>query len=93
MLTSERLSGWIRGTGLVSVAVLAWAVLSPGGYFWAAVLAVGALGTAVATALLAQSRRVPSLARVIASARAEPAVVPGREHLVSLLRDREGRRP
>ena len=74
VLTSERLGRWTRGLGLVALVVLAWSVFAPGGVLWAAVLAAGLLGSAVATALLVRSRRVPSLAQVIASAEAEPAV-------------------
>jgi hypothetical protein len=66
----ERLAYW---TGGIALVVLAWAVLAPGGLLWTAVLALGAIGAATATGLLAHSRRIPTLAQVIASAQAEPA--------------------
>jgi hypothetical protein len=74
VLTLDRFGRWIHRIGLVSLVVLAWAVLAPGGAFWTAVLAAGFVGVAVATTLLVRSRRVPSLAQVIASAETEPAV-------------------
>jgi hypothetical protein len=74
VITSNRLSRWTHRIGLVSLVVLAWAVLAPGGAFWTAVLAAGLVGAAVATTLLVRSRRVPSLAQVITSAETEPAV-------------------
>jgi hypothetical protein len=77
VLTSDRFGRWIRGTGVVALAVLAWAVFVPDGlFFWTAVLAVGLTGSVVATGLLVRSRAVPSLAQVIASAEAEPVAVP-----------------
>ncbi len=78
--TSERVGRWTRGLGLVSLVallVLAWSVFAPGGLFWTAVLAAGLIGSAAATMLLVRSRRVPSLAQVIASAEAEPVVGAG----------------
>ena len=78
VLKSDRFGRWIHRIGLVSLVVLAWAVLAPGGAFWTAVLAAGLVGAAVATALLVRSRQVPSLAQVIASAETEPAVGRGR---------------
>jgi hypothetical protein len=72
--TSDRLVHWTRGVGLVALVVLAWSAFAPGGVFWNAVLAAGLIGTAAATALLVRSRRVPSLAEVIAGAEAEPLV-------------------
>ena len=78
VLKSDRFGRWIHRIGLVSLVVLAWAILAPGGAFWTAVLAAGLVGAAVATALLVRSRQVPSLAQVIASAESEPAVAPRR---------------
>jgi hypothetical protein len=75
-LLSSHFDRWIRGTGIVAVVALAWAVFVPGGLFWTAVLAAGLIGTAVVTAVVVRRRSVPSLAQVIASAEAEPAVVP-----------------
>ena len=74
VLTSDRLGRWTHRIGLVSLVVLAWAILAPGGAFWTAVLAASLVGAAVATALLVRSRQVPSLAQVIAIAETEPAV-------------------
>ena len=79
VLTSGRFSRWTQRVGLVSLVVLAWAVLAPGGAFWTAVLAAGLVGAAVATVLLVRDRKVPSLAQVIASAEREPVVTPGGE--------------
>jgi hypothetical protein len=78
MITSDRFGRWTRGAGIVVLVALAWAVFVPpaGLLFWAAVLAAGLIGSAVATAVLVRSRKVPSLAQVIASAEAEPLVVP-----------------
>ena len=72
--TSDRLGNWTRGIGLVALVVLAWSAWAPAGFFWTAVLAAGVIGAAAATALLVRSRKVPSLADVIASAEAEPVV-------------------
>jgi len=82
VLTSDRLGRWTRGIGIVALVTLAWAVFVPDGSFlWAAVLAAGLIGSAVATAILVRTRSVPSLAQVIASAEAEPIAVPvGRGH-------------
>ena len=75
MMTSETFERWIRGAGLVALVALVWAVVAPEGIFWTAILAVGLMGAAVATSLLVRSRQVPTLAQVIASATAEPALV------------------
>ena len=77
--TADRFERWTRGLGLVALAallVLAWSIFAPGGVFWTAVIAAGIIGSAAATVLLVRSRRVPSLAQVIASAEAEPVVGP-----------------
>jgi hypothetical protein len=75
--TSDRFERWTRGLGLVALVVLAWSVFAPRGVFWTAVLVAGLIGAAAATALLVRSRRVPSLAQVIASTEAEPVVGEG----------------
>ncbi len=76
VLTSDGFGRWIRGTGIVALVALAWAVVPDSHLWWTAVLAAGLVGSMVATALLVRSRRVPSLAQVIASAEAEPLAVP-----------------
>jgi len=76
MITSDIFDRWMRGAGLVALVALVWAVVVPEGIFWTAVLAAGLMGAAGATAVLVRSRQVPTLAQVIASAEAEPAVVP-----------------
>jgi hypothetical protein len=76
--TSERLGRWAHRIGLASLVVLAWAVLAPGGAFWTAVVAAGVIGSAVATVLVVRSRKVPSLAQVVARAVREPAFGRGR---------------
>jgi hypothetical protein len=86
------LSDWTRGAALVGLVVLAWALLVPGGIFWTAALALGVIGAVLATAMLARSRRIPTLAQVISNARAEPAIAPARAHSGEAgLRPREGR--
>jgi len=77
-LTVGHLETWIRGGTLIALMVLAWAVLVPGALFWTAALALGLVGITLATTLLVRSRRVPSLAQVIATAQAEPVLVAGR---------------
>jgi hypothetical protein len=77
MLTSDRFGRWTRGAGIVVLVTLAWAVLVPDSLSWTALAAASLIGSAVATAVLVRSREVPSLAQVIASAEAEPAVLPG----------------
>lgn len=74
--TSDRFGRWTRGLGLLALVALAWSIFVPGGLFWAAVLASGLVGSAVATAFLVRSRQVPSLAQVIATAEREPGAVP-----------------
>jgi len=76
VLTSDRSGRWILGIGLFALAASAWSLFVPGGFFWAAVLGAGLIGSAVATAFLRRSRQVPSLAQVIARAEAEPIVGP-----------------
>ena len=75
MMTSETFERWIRGAGLVALVALVWAVVVPEGVFWTAILAVGLMGAAVATTLLVRSRQAPTVAQMIASATAEPALV------------------
>ncbi len=79
MITSDRFGRRIRGTGIMALMALAWAVLVPDGHlWWTAVLAAGLIGSVVATAVLVRSRSIPTLAQVIASAEAELVVVPAR---------------
>ena len=74
--TSERVSRWAQGVGLVAVTALVWGVFVPGGLFWPAIVAAALIGSVIATALLVRSRSTPTLAEVVASAEAAPAVVP-----------------
>lgn len=76
--TSQHIGLWIRATGIVALVALAWTIIVPDGLFWTAVLAAGLMGAALATAALVRSRRVPSLAQVIASAEREPVPAPAR---------------
>jgi hypothetical protein len=79
VITLDLVDHWTHGTGLVtlvSLVALAWAVFVPGGVLWTAVLVAGLIGAAVATAVLAPSRPILSLARVLASAEAETVVAP-----------------
>jgi hypothetical protein len=92
VLTVGNLESWIRGGTLIALMVLAWAVLVPGALFWTAALALGLVGIALATTLLVRSRRIPTLAQVIATAQAEPVLVAGRGRLTaSAPGPREGR--
>ena len=75
MMTSDTFDRWAKALGLVALVALVWAVVVPDGIFWTAILAAGLMGAAVATTLLVRSRQVPTLAQVIASATAEPALV------------------
>ena len=75
LMTSDTFDHWIRGAGLVALVALVWAVVVPEGVFWTAILAVGLRGAAVATTLLVRSRQAPTVAQMIASATAEPALV------------------
>jgi uncharacterized membrane protein len=80
VLTTDRFDRWTRGLGLVALVALvalAWSLFVPGGVFWTAVVAGGLIGSVVGTAVLVRSRRVPSLAQVIASAEAAPVVGAG----------------
>ena len=72
VMTSKRFGRWTRGLGLACFVALAWSVFVPGGLFWAAVMAAGLIGSALATAILVRSRSTPTLAQVIATAQAEP---------------------
>jgi len=76
VMTSDIFDRWTRSAGIVALVALIWAVVVPEGIFWTAVLAAGLMGAAVTTAVLVRSRQVPTLAQVIASAEAEPVVVP-----------------
>ena len=75
MMTSDTFDRWTRGAGLVALVALVWAVVVPDGIFWSAALALGLVGAAIATTLVVRSRQVPTLAQVIASSTAEPALV------------------
>ena len=89
---TKMLANWTRGIALVAFVVLAWTVLAPGGLLWVALLAMGVIGAAIATAMLMRSRRIPTLSQMIASVRAEPAAAPARAHPGDAgLRPREGR--
>ena len=76
VMTSDIFDRWTRGAGIAALGALVWAVVVPEGIFWTSVLAAGLMGVAVATAVLVRSRQVPTLAQVIATAEAEPVVVP-----------------
>ena len=75
MMTSDTFGRWAQGAGLVALVALVWAVVVPDGIFWTAILAAGLMGAAVATTLVVRSRQVPTVAQMIASATAEPALV------------------
>lgn len=72
VITTERFTHWVTGTGLVALAGLAWSA-SPPGYFWTAVFAAGLMGLAVATVLVLRNRAIPTLPQVILAAEAGPA--------------------
>jgi Na+/H+ antiporter NhaC len=75
VITAEGFNSWTQGAGIAGLVLFAWALVMPGGLFWGAALAAGVVGSAVATVLVRRSRSVPTLAQVIASAEAEPAVI------------------
>jgi hypothetical protein len=75
MMTSDTFGRWAQGAGFVALVALVWAIVVPNGIYWSSILAVGLMGAAVATTLVVRSRQVPTLAQVIASATAEPALV------------------
>jgi hypothetical protein len=95
VITLDRFNRWTQGTGLLALAALGWAVFVPDGVFWATVLAAGVVGSALVTAVLVRSRPILSLAQVLASAAAEPALAPsGRGNMGGArLRPRGGRKP
>jgi len=74
-MMSDLFGRWVQGAGLVALVALVWAIVVPDGIFWNAVLALGVVGAAIATTLLVRSRQTPTLAQMIASATAEPALV------------------
>lgn len=75
VMMSDLFGRWVQGAGLVALVALVWAIVVPDGIFWNAVLALGLVGAAIATTLLVRSRQAPTLAQVITSATAEPALV------------------
>jgi hypothetical protein len=75
VMMSDLFGRWAQGAGLVALVALVWAVVVPDGIFWSAVLVLGLVGAAIATTLVVRSRQVPTLAQVITSATAEPALV------------------
>jgi hypothetical protein len=75
VMMSDLFGRWVQGAGLVALVALVWAIVVPDGIFWNAVLALGVVGAAIATTLLVRSRQTPTLAQMIASATAEPALV------------------
>jgi hypothetical protein len=75
VMTSDLFGRWAQGAGLVALVALMWAIVVPDGIFWNAVLALGLVGAAIATTLVVRSRQTPTLAQMIASATAEPALV------------------
>jgi hypothetical protein len=74
-MTSDLFGRWAQGAGLVALLTLMWVIVASNGIFWTAVLAAGLMGAAVATTLLVRSRQAPTVAQMIASATAEPALV------------------
>ena len=75
VMMSDLFGRWAQGAGLVALAALVWAIVVPNGIFWSAVLATSLVGAAIATTLLVRSRQAPTVAQMIASATAEPALV------------------
>jgi len=74
-MMSDLFGRWAQGAGLVALVALVWAVVVPDGIFWSVALALGLVGAALATTLVVRSRQVPTLAQMITSAKAEPALV------------------
>jgi hypothetical protein len=75
VMMSDLFGRWAQGAGLVALVALVWAIVVPDGIFWTAVLAVGLMGAAIATTLLVRSRQAPTVAQMLASSTAEPALV------------------
>ena len=75
VMTSDLFGRWALGAGLVALLALVWASVVPNGIFWNAVLVLGLVGAAIATTLVVRSRQAPTLAQVITSATAGPALV------------------
>ena len=75
VMTSDLFGRWAQGAGLVALLTLMWAIVVSNGIFWTAIVAAGLMGAAIATSLVVRSRQVPTLAQVIASSTAEPALV------------------
>ena len=78
VLAMERFGRFASVAGLVGVCVLVGAVLVPGGLFWTAILTAALGGSAVATVVLMRSRGNPTLAQVVATAKAEYRARPSR---------------
>jgi hypothetical protein len=75
VMMSDLFGRWAQGAGLIALVALVWAIVVPNGIFWSAVLATSLVGAAIATTLLVRSRQEPTVAQMIASATAEPALV------------------
>jgi hypothetical protein len=75
VMMSDLFGRWAQGAGLIALVALVWAIVVPNGIFWSAVLATSLVGAAIATTLLVRSRQAPTVAQMIASATAEPALV------------------
>ena len=75
VMMSDLFGRWAQGAGLVALVALVWAIVVPDGIFWSAVLATSLMGAAIATTLLVRSRQAPTVAQMLASATAEPALV------------------
>ena len=76
--TIERFGRFAGSAGLLGVLLLIGVVLVPDSFFWTAVLAAALVGSAVATAVLMRSRANPTLAQVVATAKAEYRARPSR---------------
>jgi hypothetical protein len=72
LITYDRLEGWIRVATLLALLALAWGVVAPGPLLGTAVLVLGLVGVALATAIVARGYRQRTLAQVVAGIREAP---------------------
>ena len=72
-LAYDRLEGMIRVGAVLGLLALAWGVVAPGPLLGTALLVLGLIGVVLATVIVVRTRRVRSLAQVVADIREAPA--------------------
>ena len=73
-LAYDRLEGMIRVAAVLALLALAWGVVAPGPLLGSAVVVLGLIGVALATVIVVRTRRVRTLAQVVADIRETPPV-------------------